>query len=196
MLIIETLLTLIGLGIPMVALTWYMFDRLYRAGELERTQTGKELEQSLKDLKAKNKVAETRSTHFLHTRWMRFGGGFYGLTALWTFAVIEALDFAGFIWNFPGFAVLFEDGIFSFLVDVFTNQITNFVSAMVWFTYWGGDGRSIVITFFLAYGAYLVGLRLAREEVTPDKEGITTFIRRRRRSSREENNDNESGELS
>ena len=196
MLIIETLLTFIGLGIPVVALTWYMFDRLYHTGELERSQTGKELGRSLKDLKAKNKVAETRSTHFLHTRWMRFGGGFYGLTALWTFAVIEALDLTGFIWNFPGFAALFEDGVFSFLVNVFTNQITNFVSAMVWFTYWGGEGGSIFIAFFIAYGAYLVGLRLAREEVTPDKEGITAFISRRRRIQREENADNESGELS
>lgn len=194
--IVEILLTFLGLGIPVLALTWYMFGRLYQAGELERGHTGKALGQSLKELKAKNKAPETRSKDFLHNRWMRFGGGFYGLTALWTFAVIEALDLTGFIWNFPGFAALFADGVISFLVDVFTNQITNFVSAMVWFTYWGGDGGSIFVTFFIAYGAYLAGLKLAREDVTPEKESLLAFISRRPRNSQEDNKDDRSGELS
>ncbi|MDP6413473.1 MAG: hypothetical protein QGG54_00280 [Gammaproteobacteria bacterium] len=94
---------------------------------------------------------------------MWFGSGFYGLAGLWTFAVIEIGQFFGFIFNFPGFSVLFGDGLIAFLVDLGLNQLSNVIQAFVWFSYWPSD--SIIIWILVAYLGYWVGVELARRHV-------------------------------
>ncbi len=174
--ILDSIFIAVGFGLPVAVLTWYLFLRLYKAGKLDRSLGHKALKPELKALKKQNKDKQTRSTHLLHNRWMRFGGGFYGLAGLWTFIVVEVKDTAGFVWDFPGFEALFADGVISLLADVLANQITNFVTAITWFVYWGKDGVGIPISMAVAYLSYLLGMHLARKDTEVSLSGLSSFL--------------------
>lgn len=150
----------IGLGMPVAALSWVIFYRLYGTGVLDRAANDKEIEQSLKDWKK-----EEGPSGFLQSRWMKFGGGFYGVAALWTFFCVEVSDLFGFVTDFPGLDALFAGGIVSFAVDVLINQLSNMLNALIWFTWWGGRDSMVVAAFLVAYGGYFVGSNLARREI-------------------------------
>jgi hypothetical protein len=91
---------------------------------------------------------------------MKFGGGFYGLAALYTFVIVEIADISAFLMNFPGLNVLLADGIIALLVNALINQIMNFVTAITWFIYWG-DGSRVLENMALAYAGYYAGMQLA-----------------------------------
>ena len=54
----------------------------------------------------KSKRAERRSRHPLQRKWASFGGGFYGLVALYTWILIEWDDVADFLSGLS--AIVFE----------------------------------------------------------------------------------------
>ncbi|MDO8864036.1 hypothetical protein Q6D67_20320 [Haliea sp. E1-2-M8] len=153
------------LAVPLALLAWLLFGRLYARGQLERGLDKKSFKASLKRIRSESK---TNRGDFLHNRWMKFGGGFYGLAAFWTFACIEVTEVTGFILNFPGFAALFADGIPAFFISLAVNQVLNLASALAWVTWWPGQvfGASPALWLALAYGGYLCGLQLAQREVT------------------------------
>lgn len=153
------------LATPVALLAWLLYGRLYAGGQLERGLDKKSFKTSMKRIRSESKG---NRGDFLLNRWMKFGGGFYGLVAFWTFACIEVSELAGFLVNFPGFAQLLADGILSFVISVVVNQVLNLVSALVWVTWWPGTvmGASPALWFALAYGGYLFGLYLAQREVT------------------------------
>ncbi|MFT6045345.1 MAG: hypothetical protein ACI9WC_001045 [Arenicella sp.] len=148
------------LGLPVLMLSWLLFSWLYREGKLERKADRKETAGSLKEMKIESKAKGQGGQNYLYDKWMWFGSGFYGLAALWTFMVIELLDFAKFVFNFPGFASLFAEGIINTLVTVLVNQLGNILSAFIWFNYWS-DGSPIT-WFLIAYLSYLGGIELAK----------------------------------
>lgn len=153
------------LMLPVALLAWWLFSRLYSSGRLERGLDRKATKLAMKRIKT-----ETRKdkSDFLNTRWMRFGGGFYGLVALWTFVCIELSELTAFFGNFNGFAELFQNGILHFLISVAVNQLQNFVTALFWFGWWpsNGGGGTPMLWVAAAYAAYLGGLTLARRGVT------------------------------
>jgi hypothetical protein len=157
--------SLLLLGIPVGILSWLLFDQLYTAGKIDRDADQRTIRSDLKQIRKDSKSNNEKRTtvaNFFQRRWMKFGGGFYGVAALWTFVAIEAGDLFQFITNFPGLAALFADGIIQFLVNIFVNQIQNFVQAMVWFIWWSDEGNSIVPWLLNAYVGYLAGVNLAR----------------------------------
>jgi hypothetical protein len=93
--------------------------------------------------------------------WSGFGGGFYGLAAMWTFVVTVVKDIFSFIFHFTGIDVLLEKGLINLLVEILVNQITNGVSALVWFSYW--PAQSIVVWVIAAYFSYWLGMDLAKK---------------------------------
>ncbi|MFT5573790.1 MAG: hypothetical protein ACI9FR_002726 [Cryomorphaceae bacterium] len=108
-------------------------------------------------------VSENRAentANYFFDRWMWFGSGFYGLAALWTLLVVEVMDVINFVISFPGLNKLFADGVVSLVVDLVLNQITNIISAFIWFTYWGND--SVVTWFLTAYLGYMAGMKVAQ----------------------------------
>jgi len=191
MLILDIFAAIAHLGLPVLVLTWWIMSRLYNSGQLERGHDLHNVKFNLKALKkglkksaqrsekksekkSSNEVSEeapektekrtgnTQATvGYLEKRWMKFGGGFYGLTALVTFIAIEIADTTQFIVHFPGLAELFKAGIISFLVGILVNQIQNFVTALVWFTYWLEGDRHILVWVLVPYASYLLGLKLA-----------------------------------
>ena len=145
----------IAVGIPVFILSWYVFQRLFARGALDVTTTGKDFDKSVSKLGKSMKDDVT-----IESQWFKFGGGFYGIGAVWTLIIVEAKDIAGFIFNFPSLDVLLEGGILGLIIDFFVNQFQNFITAILWFTYWG-DGTMIIVYLGIAYFAYYAGVQLA-----------------------------------
>lgn len=170
----------VSLALPVTLLSWCLFDRLYAAGRLERGLDRKAFRSQLKRIRVESK--KDRSD-FLNTRWMRFGGGFYGVAALWTFICMELTELAAFLQTFESFAILFEDGIWAVVVRFLVNQLVNFVLAFVWFTWWPGVAgtASIFLWLVVAYAGYLTGLSLAQRNIRP--EALRASLLKLRRGS-------------
>lgn len=160
---LDLLQAVILLGVPMVALSWFLFSWLFNSGEMDREDDHKLISARLKKMKKSIEKKESKNSNYVYDKWMWFGSGFYGLAGLWTFAVIEISQFFGFIFNFPGFAELFADGIIDFIVTLLINQFGNVLSAFLWFGYWPAD--SILIWILIAYLGYWVGVEMARRKL-------------------------------
>ena len=146
----------------MAFLSWLMFSWLYGDGKLSVDADRKTISSNLKEMKKSKEQPETDELGFLYKRWMRFGGGFYGLAALWTLVVSEMLDVYRFMVNFPGFTKLLEDGVIKLAVAFLINQIGNLVTAFVWFNYWSKS--SVLLWVLVAYAGYWTGIQLAKRD--------------------------------
>jgi hypothetical protein len=158
--ILDLIKALVELGIPMAVLSWFIFSWLYGAGEIDREAGRKAISARVKKLKKSFEKKEEKNTNYVYDKWMWFGSGFYGLAGLWTFAVVEISDLFGFVFNFPGLTAMFEDGFISFVVALLLNQVTNIVTAFVWFGYWSAD--SVIVWVLVAYIGYWAGVEMAR----------------------------------
>lgn len=157
--IFEILKAIIVLGIPVALMSWYLMSRLQSSGYLTKGEDYKAVKSNLGKLKKKYKSKDGELGP-LESKWMKFGGGFYGITALTTLIPIEVGEAIGFLANFPGLGELFKDGIIGFVIDLLINQLQNFITALLWFFYWSEDG-SILVWVAVPYGAYLCGLYVA-----------------------------------
>ncbi len=152
------------LGLPVAALSWLLLYRLYHRGELARDADRKAIRSSLKQIRKDAKNGDKPADHALHRKWMKFGGGFYGVAALWTLIVIEVGGIVGVIVHPAGIETMFEGGVVNFIVDWAIGQATTVVQAVTWFDWWPGKEQSSAIWFLTAMAGYFAGLELARHE--------------------------------
>ncbi len=98
-----------------------------------------------------------------HKKWLSFGGGFYGVVGLLTYAVVELGEIRDFITQFDGLSSLISDITLDLFIGFFINSITNFIVAIAWPVYWLSDIRSdyIWMWFVAAYVGYWAGTRFA-----------------------------------
>lgn len=155
----------IQIGLPLTAMSWLMFNWLYGAGQLPREAGHKAIRDHLDSLRKHHKTSKTRRGNYLYRQWMLFGGGFYGLSVLWTLLVIETFELIGFIVDFDLQALL-ADGVLAMLISFALAQLGNIVSALLWFAYWPDNGGAIIPWVVMAYAGYLYGIHLARERQT------------------------------
>jgi len=136
----------------------------YQTGRLSRDSDRKIDRAALKEMRKAARKKKLIGTNVVHRKWLRFGGGFYGTAALWTFLVAELVDLFSLIVDWPGLGEIFAGGPVGFLIRLFLNQIGNFGTAMTWFGFWSdmaGD-FNIGLLFLLVIGSYAVGRRLAK----------------------------------
>lgn len=171
----EYLLDLIKLGVPLMLLSWWLYSALYRKKLIDKHASRKDTKRAVKnyrkDLKQsenskKATLADTAfngddtADDFWLAKILRFGGGFYGLTALWTFIVLEVKGAWQLVVGLPAFIENFSGGIFELLMLFIKNQFLNFTRAFTWIVQWA-DGFSIAVIVF-AYLGYLAGMNLAK----------------------------------
>ncbi len=163
--LVSLIKSVLFLGFPVLLIGWFLLGRLYKSGRLDRDATGKRLKVALE--KIKEETSADKSDR-LQSQLMKFGGGFYGVTALWTLIVQELTDLVRFASNLAEeLARIFADGIIDLVVNLLVNQFTNFVTAILWFAFWPDQtGSSTIVVLAIAYAGYLVGLRLARADAT------------------------------
>ena len=152
------------LGLPVAALSWLLFYRLYSHGELARDADSKAIKTSLKEIRKATKESQQPADSMLHTKWMKFGGGFYGTAALWTLIVNEASGAVGIVAHPSSVETMFRSGPATLIADWVSNQVSTFVQAAVWFAWWPAKGESTIVWFVAAYAGYIAGLNIARYE--------------------------------
>ncbi len=160
----ELLHAVFELGLPVAALSWLLFYRLYSRGDLARNADHRSIGASLKTLRKAQKESEEIPDSLMQAKWMKFGGGFYGVAAAWTLIYIEVSGFVGVVLHPSVVLETFRNGIGHFIAQKISGQVTTLVDAATWFAWWPERGHSPVVWFVVAYIAYLAGLNLARYE--------------------------------
>jgi hypothetical protein len=113
---------------------------------------------------------------------MKFGGGFYGVAAAWTLIYIEASGIIGVILHPSVLKKMFDNGLVNLLTNQISGQVNTFVDAAIWFSWWPGKGRNLVVWLAVAYVGYVGGLKLARYETGFGSRVIALDSRARWRS--------------
>lgn len=172
----EILEPLVGAFLPIAALTYIIAFYSFKNGFIRINDEKKNKwdlvgakpnKTAKKTAKSKEKNKEKRkdrpTNNYLHKKWVNFGGGFYGLMALMTFFAIEIQEIATFILSIEGFQTITNLLNLSSLINLFVASIMNFVTAMIWFTYWPDqiDMGNGWIWLAMAYAGYHFGRWLA-----------------------------------
>jgi hypothetical protein len=113
---------------------------------------------------SKRKVEpENDKRDLIQKKWAKFGGGFYGIVAFFTYVVIELTEIATMIINFGGFWSFIKSLNIGLIINIFIEAFMNFITAMVWPVYWINriDTQQTWLWFIAAYVGYLFGLKLA-----------------------------------
>ncbi|MDR3385929.1 MAG: hypothetical protein P4L92_02655 [Rudaea sp.] len=148
----------------MAALSWLLFYRLYSRGVLARDADHKTIDASLKTIRKEEKESNEKPDSLVHGKWMKFGGGFYGVAAAWTLIYIEASGIVGVVLHPSVVLDTFNKGIGDFIAQKISGQVTTLIDAATWFSWWPDRGHGPVVWFVVAYVAYIAGLNLARYE--------------------------------
>jgi len=139
------------------------FKRLSKkkSGDKKKVSSAKESADS--ELTANSASPDTKRLNPVHNKWLTFGGGFYGVVALLTYAVVELGEIRDFVARYDGLLNLLSQISFDMLLELFIDAMMNFVVAITWPVYWLGDiaGAHIWIWFAVAYGAYWTGSKYA-----------------------------------
>lgn len=171
----------IPVGLASYALVWWSLRQGYlgSVGSVRELEQGirlisKQRRQDRKRRKAGKKpiAAEDRAEppgtplqriDPVHRKWLTFGGGFYGIVGLLTYAVVEFGELRDFFMNFESLAALLRQFGIDMLVNLLVDALVNFVVAIAWPVYWMSEFamHHIWIWFGVAYLAYWAGVKLA-----------------------------------
>ena len=166
--VVDGLEAILKLGLPMMAASWIAFSWLHNSGEINSDANHKDFASRVKESQRLSKSSDNRRAKFLLGKWGAFGSGFYGLAGFWTFIVIEA----GEIWAFirgGGFTDFAGGNLIGLIIEVVVSQISNFITAFLWFSYWPGPSEPIWLWVLVAFIGYRVGIELARGRFTSPK---------------------------
>lgn len=154
-------------GVPIAVFTlvivWWALQRGQFKELVDTRALGREMKAMSRNHK-KEKKEGIGKQHPLQSQWAKFGGGFYGIVAFFTYIVVEVIEITTMIINFGGFIDFLKQLDFSIIISIFIEAITNFVTAMIWPLYWMKriDTDQTWIWFVVAYAGYWVGLRAAQ----------------------------------
>ncbi|MBA6258052.1 MULTISPECIES: hypothetical protein [unclassified Colwellia] len=154
--LLDVLQAILFVGIPVGVFSFLMIYFSYQKGYLS---TDFELKDAFK--KNNNTGSSLSRKHkkellFLHSKWVTFGGGFYGLIALLTFLIIELTQVVNFLFSITGWQDIVALFSFDTLIVMIIDSITNMVQAIIWFTYWSDkfDTENFIVWIFIAYISY------------------------------------------
>jgi hypothetical protein len=171
-LITEAFVALFKVGLPIGILSYAMVRWALHRGYLQETGGVNALRREIKSL-ARRKDDQGRKvrrskTDPVHDKWLKFGGGFYGLVALYTYGLVEFREIRDFIANFGGLFEFLRQLNFNMFINLFIDALTNFVTAIAWPVYWMSDISSdrIWLWLLVAYGAYWLAMKLALQSPT------------------------------
>ncbi len=98
------------------------------------------LDESVDELSKRKKQAKKDKTEFkvnpVHSKWLFFGGGYYGLMALATYAHVEFLEIYDFFRDFSTIANFIEQISVGAVIRLIIDSFMNLIPAFTWFLYW------------------------------------------------------------
>ena len=172
----ESFRALWAMTLPVGLCSWALVSWSLRRGHLEGAASATALARQIKALAASGKRRKKESRKGpgdgsdgvagrrdpVHSKWMKFGGGFYGIVGFYTYLVIEGREIIAFVNDFGGLWATMRLDIGT-LVQLLVESIVNFVAALGWPLYWlyHLPGRQPWLLFLAAYLGYWLGLHLA-----------------------------------
>ncbi len=156
------------------ALTWWSVKRGYVSGggtikglkselkHISKAQSRDRKQQKKGRIKEGNQEKSPK-TDVLHKKWLKFGGGFYGVVAFYTYLVIEIQEIVDFVTAYSGFSGLLSNLGPSLLIRFFIESLKNFIAAFVWPATWLSTvpSKYIIIWLAAAWFGYQLGTQLA-----------------------------------
>lgn len=120
-----------------------------------------------REIKAMGKLKgdERPRSNLVHEKWLKFGGGFYGVVGLITYAWVEAGEIMDLLAGLRALVLQFDLGV---LVNFFVDSFKNFITAIAWPAYWLSRVASSQpwLWFIAAYAGYWAGVRVAQAVFT------------------------------
>lgn len=180
--ILELLRALVLAGLPVGLVSFFLFSwylRRRQGGalaslrEVTRELKREQKERSRREKGQKRGVAATlaEGAHFsregqldlVHNKWLKFGGGFYGVVALLTYAVVELGELWQFLIGFESVWALVSQFGLNMLINLLVEALRNFIVAIAWPAYWLSTIHTdqAWLWFAAAYAGYWGGARLA-----------------------------------
>ncbi|MFT5140385.1 MAG: hypothetical protein ACI9H8_001428 [Lysobacterales bacterium] len=153
------------LALPVAILSFVMVSWALKKGHVQERLTVKALEKEMKvKAKSKDKTKDKPKHDLFHRQWAKFGGGFYGIVALYTYGLVEWQELRDFIASFGGFVLFIEQLSFQTIIHIFIEGLKNFITAISWPVYWIRElgSNHIWIWGAMAYGAYWLGAKAAQ----------------------------------
>ena len=169
--LIEIFWALLMVGLPVSIFTTVLVYWTLQRGQFEESLDMKGLGQKLKAMSKANKKKDkqdpeesTENVHPLQKKWAKFGGGFYGIVAFFTYIVVEVREVFDMIMEFGGLFDFLKQLNFGVIIEFFVEALTNFITAMIWPVYWMQriDTNQTWIWFVMAYAGYWSGLKVAQ----------------------------------
>jgi len=158
-------------GAPVAVFTLALVRWALQHGHLKESSDTGALRRELKAMSGKGKKRKKKSDverqeklHPLQKKWAKFGGGFYGVVAFFTYIVIEVREVINTIAHLGGFIDFLAKLDFSLIIQMLVQAVLNFVSAMIWPVYWMQriETHQVWVWFVMAYAGYWAGLKLAQ----------------------------------
>ena len=172
----EVFWALLMVGLPMALFTLVLVFWALQRGHFRESVDTRALGREMKAMSRNNKKNKKKSKnntkeiepdspqHPVQKKWAKFGGGFYGIVAFFTYIIVEITEITTMIINFGGFLDFLKQLNFNVIINIFVEAVTNFITAMIWPVYWMEriDMNQTWIWFLIAYAGYWLGLKLAQ----------------------------------
>lgn len=157
----------VPIGLFTLAMVWWGLHRGHTQTADDLKTLGLEIESAIKssDPEQKKPTARKTSSDYIHKKWMSFGGGFYGIVALFTWLVIEFNEIAEMVQRFGGVVKFFQSINIGIIVNVFIEGFMNFITAIIWPIYWTKQisTEQTWLWFIAAFVGYSLGSKLAHK---------------------------------
>ena len=164
--LLDALHSILYAGLPVGIFSFLMVYYAYFKGYLSPSMSIK-LAFANKGDDHKLSKKHKKQLQFLHSKWLTFGGGFYGLVALLTFMYIEIEQMVQWLLKATGFQYFLDLLTISTIINMFIESILNMIKAAIWFTYWPDvfDIGNGIVWILAAYIGYRAGAKLAQNYV-------------------------------
>ncbi len=123
----------------------------------------------MKQLKKELRANRWSWQNVMMSKWVDFGGGFYGVMAVFTYLIVEFNEVVDLITSEASMLETISQLGISDLVNFFINSLMNFITAITWPAYWvrGASGFHIGVWLLIIYSAYVCGQFLAKNVRNP-----------------------------
>ncbi len=148
--IIEIIKAILLAGIPIAFFSYYLIKLTHQVKIDDKNKT-----------KATTKKANVRQ--MVYKKYLKFGGGFYGVVAFITYFHVEFYQVVDFFKKFTNISDFIDRIGFSMIVNFFIEAIMNFITALIWPVYWPKflPINSIAIWFIIAIIAHSMASKYA-----------------------------------
>lgn len=154
-------------GLPVLIFTFLMVYYAYHKGYLTSDVTIRDVFKDKKNPDRKLSKTNKKNLLFLHSKWITFGGGFYGLISLLTFIYIELEQTLQFLIHATGWQSFVNLLTFEAILGMIIESFINMIKSLLWFSYWPNvfEMENIAIWFIASYIGYRFGANLAQRYV-------------------------------